>query len=255
MRHDPHDAFAAQRTLSAHIRDPAGAAPPAGVEERRLRVYRELFFNNVEGILAGNFPVIRRILGDSRWTALVRAFYREHPSHTPLFTELAREFVRYVDARGGHGGEDPPWLRELAHYEWIELALQISEACAGDVPHDPDGDLLAGIPVLSPLAWPLAYEWPVHRLGPEHLPDRPPGTPTLLLLRRDAGGTVRFAELSPLAFRLLQRLEEAPDDTGRAQLQALATEAGASQVDAFIAQGASMLEQWRRENTLLGTRR
>jgi hypothetical protein len=255
MPREPRDAFAAQRALSAHIRAPEGAAAPAGIEERRLRVYRELFFNNVEGVLAGNFPVIRRMLDGSRWTALVRAFYREHPSHTPLFTELAREFVRYLDARAGSNEEDPPWLRELAHYEWIELALQISEARADDVPHDPAGDLLAGAPAPSPLAWPLAYEWPVHRLGPEHLPDNPPESPTLLLLRRDTSGIVRFAELSPLAFRLLQRLDEAPEATGRAQLQALAAEAGAPQIDAFIEQGATMLEQWRREGTLLGTRR
>lgn len=249
------DAFAAQRALSGHIRDPEGATAPPGIEERRLRVYRELFFDNVEGVLAGNFPVIRGILGEARWSALARAFYREHPAHTPLFTELAREFLRYLDSRTERDADDPLWLRELAHYEWVELALQISEARADDVPHDPHGDLLAGAPALSPLAWPLVYEWPVHRLGPDHLPDRPPAAPTLLLLRRDADGTVRFSELSPLVFRLLQRIDEAPEAPGRAQLQALAAEADARSTDAFIEQGAAMLEQLRREGTLLGTRR
>jgi hypothetical protein len=251
---DRDDAFAAQRLLSGHIRDPEHAAAPEGIEERRLRIYRELFFNNVEGVLAGNFPVIRRILGGERWTALVRAFYREHPSHTPLFTELAREFLRYLDARAGRGETDAAWLRELAHYEWVELALQISEARPGDVAHDPDGDLLAGVPVLSPLAWPLAYEWPVHRLGPDYLPDEPPAVPTLLLLRRDADGVVRFSELSPLAFRLLQRLEESPELTGRAQLTALAAEAGSVDIDAFVDAGLQMLEQMRRDGVVPGVR-
>jgi hypothetical protein len=249
------DAFAAQRALSGHIRDPGNPSVPAGIEERRLRIYRELFFNNVEGVLAGNFPVIRRILGDERWTSLARAFYRDHPSHTPLFTELAREFLRYLDTRTERGEDDPPWLCELAHYEWVELALQISEARADDVPHDPRGDLLAGAPALSPLAWPLAYEWPVHRLGPDHLPETAPTAPTLLLLRRDEEDTVRFSELSPLAFRLLQRIDEVPALPGRAQLRALAAEADAADADAFIEQGAAMLEQLRRDGTLLGTRR
>jgi hypothetical protein len=249
------DAFAAQRALSGHIRDPERTAAPGGIEERRLRIYRELFFNNVEGVLAGNFPVIRRILGDERWSALARAFYREHPSHTPLFTELAREFLRYLDTRAGRGENNPPWLRELAHYEWVELALQISEARPGDMAHDPDGDLLAGAPLPSPLAWPLAYEWPVHRLGPDHLPDAPPGVPTLLLLRRDSNGSVRFSELSPLTFRLLQRIDEMPELSGRTQLEALATEANAPDTGVFIEQGTAMLEQMWREGTLLGTRR
>ena len=60
-------------------------------------------------------------------------------------------------------------------------------------PHDPQGDLLDGMPVASPLAWPLAYTWPVHRIGPDFQPDAPPSDPTLLLLRRDAAGDVHFS--------------------------------------------------------------
>lgn len=246
---------AQQDALAAHIRDPDHVAPPAGVEERRLKIYRELFFNNVEGLLAGNFPVLRRIYGDDGWRTLVRAFYRDHDCHTPLFTELAREFIRYLDERAEQGGhDDPPWLRELAHYEWVELALQISEARPGDIAFDPDGDLLAGRPVVSPLAWPLAYAWPVHRIGPDFRPDAAPETPTLLMLRREADGTVSFHALTPLAFRLLQRLEEAPDLTGREQLVALAAEAGAPDIEAFVADGSALLASMRAEGTVLGTR-
>lgn len=252
--HDP--ALRAQQdALAAHIRDPENVAAPAGVEERRLKIYRELFFNNVEGLLAGNFPVLRRIYGDDGWRTLVRAFYRDHDCHTPLFTELAREFIRYLDERDEQGGhDDPPWLRELAHYEWVELALQISEARPEDIAFDPDGDLLAGRPVVSPLAWPLAYAWPVHRIGPDFRPDTAPDTPTLLMLRREADGTVSFHALTPLAFRLLQRLEEAPDLSGREQLVALAAEAGAPDIEAFVADGAALLANMRAEGTIPGTR-
>lgn len=246
-------AFAAQRALTAHIRDPQSPAPE-GVEARRLRVYRELFYNNVEGLLAANFPVMRRTLGDA-WQSLVRDFLREHPSRTPLFTELAREFTQYLETRRERDDRDPPWLTELAHYEWVELALQISQARNEDAPHDPTGALLDEAPVLSPLAWPLAYAWPVHRIGPDCTPDVPLPAPTLLLVQRSADGAVRFSELSPLAYRLLARLEELPALDGRSQLQALAAEAGSTDVDAFIAAGAAMLEQFRRDGVLLGTRR
>lgn len=246
------DAFAAQRALTAHIRDPQ-APPPDGIEQRRLRVYRELFFSNVEGVLTGNFPVMRRTLGDAAWTALVRGFVRDHSSRTPLFTELAREFLRYLEARTESSEPDPPWLVELAHYEWVELALEISEARPDDMPHAPDGDLLDGRPALSPLAWPLAYAWPVHRIAPGHVPDAVPAAPTLLLVQRTAGGAVRFSELSPLSYRLLARIEELPALTGRAQLQAIAQEARAKDVGAFLAQGADMLRQFQRDGVLLGT--
>lgn len=252
----PADSFAIQQdALAAHIRDPDHVPPPPGIEERRLKIYRELFFNNVESLLAGNFPVLRRIHGDDGWRRLIRDFYRDHDCQTPLFTELAREFMRYLDARAetDAGRDDPPWLRELAHYEWVELALQISEARIEDAPHDPQGDLLSGAPVVSPLAWPLAYAWPVHRIGPEFLPDAPPDTPTLLMLRREPDGNVSFHALTPLVFRLLQRLEETPDLSGADHLRALAAEAGAPDADAFVADGARMLASLRAEGTLLGT--
>ena len=245
-----------QGNLAAHIRDPDHAPAPPGMEPRRLKIYRELFFNNIESMLAGNFPVIRQLLcstpDDIRWSTLVRDFYREHPARTPMFTELAREFVRYLGTRAGH--DDPPWLAELAHYEWVELALQISESRAGEVPHDPDGDLLDGRPLLSPLAWPLAYGWPVHRIGPAYQPDAVPAEPTFLLLQRDATGKVQFQQLSALTFRLLQRLDQHPQLTGREQLHALASEAGAGADDDFIDKGVAMFAQLRATAVIHGTR-
>ena len=245
---------AQQFQLAAHIRDPANAPPPPGIEERRLAIYRDLFYNSLQGLLAGNFPVIRKLLGDVAWHALVRDFYREHHCATPLFPELPREFIQYVQARAETGRDDPRWLLELAHYEWVELALDLSEASEADTPHDPHGDLLAGVPVLSPLAWPLAYAWPVHRLSPLFQPDQAPSEATFLLVQRDSAYKVRFHELSPLSFRLLQRLSDMPDMTGRAQLLALAEEALAPDRDAFVALGHDMLRQFLATRVILGTR-
>lgn len=239
-----------QFTLAAHIRDPRHAAPPPGLEDRRLQVYRELFYGSLEGLLAGNFPVIRKLLDGERWHALVRDFYRDHRCATPLFPELPREFLQYLQARGTQAG-DPPWLLELAHYEWVELALDLSDA--KPAPHDPDGDLLAGRPLLSPLAWPLAYAWPVHRISREHQPTEPPPQPTFLLVLRDARHRVHFNELTALSFRLLQRLADEPMLSGREQLLALAAEAGAGDTDAFLAQGRAMLEQFHAAGIVPGT--
>lgn len=241
-----------QFTLSRHIRDPEANPPPPGIEERRLNIYRELFYNNVEGLLSGNFPVIRKTIGSGAWHRLIRAFFRDFRCTTPLFPELAREFLRFLEQRQAQSAGDPPWLLELAHYEWVELALDIEQAEPDLGRCDPDGDLLARMPMLTPLAWPLAYQWPVHRIGPDFQPDQPPGQPTFLLVRRD-GRKVRFSEITPLTFRLLQRLAEHPELTGRQQLEALAEEAGAEDRPAFIAQGSELLMQLRRTGVVFGT--
>ncbi|KRA51941.1 putative DNA-binding domain-containing protein [Pseudoxanthomonas sp. Root630] len=238
-----------QFRLSRHLRDPSAHPPPPGIEERRLAIYRDLFFNNIEGLLAGNFPVIRKTLGDDAWRRLVRGFYADYRSHTPLFPEIAREFIRFLDTRTDDG--DPPWLRELAHYEWVELALQIADDAVP--PHDPEGDLLTGVPVMSPFAWALAYPWPVHRIGPDFQPEAPPAEPALLLVRRDAGHHVRFATISPLVYRLVELLGEG-GRSGADTLRQLAAEAGVDDVPAFVEQGAAMLSRMREEGTLLGAR-
>ena len=236
--------------LAAHVRDPQRHAGPPGIEARRLKIYSDLVFNNLDGLLKGGFPVIHKTLAPEDWRALVQRFLSRHHAHTPLFPELGRELVAFLQAQ-----PDParPWLAELAHYEWAEVGLQMSDAALP--PHDPDGDLLAGIPVLSPLAWPLAYAWPVHRLSPEFLPDAPPALPALLLLHRERSGKVRFHELAPLTWRLLQRLDEAPTLSGRAQLEALAAEAGAAADAGFLQEGTAMLLRWHREGIVAGVRR
>ncbi|WP_372015078.1 HvfC family RiPP maturation protein [Pseudoxanthomonas sp. 10H] len=241
------DLHAQQAAFAAHLRDPAAHPAPGGIEPRRMAVYRDLFFNNIAGLLAGNFPVIRRTLGEVAWIALVRRFYAGHRCQTPLFPELAREFIRFLEARPDDG--DPPWLAELAHYEWIELAVQIDDS---PLPaHDPAGDLLDGIPVVSPWIRALAYRWPVHTIGPDHRPDAAPEAPTLLLVRRDAAGAARFAAISPLVYRLLEGLGEG-GASGGARLRALAAEAGVAADPAFLAEGAAMLGRMRGEGTLLG---
>ena len=261
---DPADELRAQQlAFAAYVRDPEACAAPPGVEDRRLRVYRDLFFNGIGSLLAGNFPVIRRTLPDADWRALVRAFYAHHRCTTPLFTEVGGEFVGWLATRDPASTGDPPWLAELAHYEWIELALQVSDRDRGDV--DPqrcnegtrprrdagDPDLREAPLRLSPLARPLAYAWPVHRIGPGWRPAEAPGTPTLLLARRDDAGDVRFSELSPLVFRLLQLIECDAATNGHQALALLAGEAGAAGDDRFHAEGAAMLQRLFDEGTVV----
>lgn len=242
-----------QFRLAAHIRDPGRQSPPPGIEERRLEVYRGLFFRNLENLLSGNFPVLRKLLGEAGFGRLVRGFMVEHRARTPLFPELGREFLRYLETRAQTRRDDPPWLQELVHYEWVELALEISDAFVDPATFDPQGDFLDGVPLLSPLAWPLAYRWPVHRISSGYQPSTAPEMPTFLLVLRDAGQRVRFNEISALSFRLLQRLDEAPDLNGRQQLQALAAEANTDDAD-FLAKGAGMLASFRAVGVVLGTR-
>lgn len=236
--------------LALHVRDPQRQAPPPGIEARRLAVYRQLFLGNVESLLAGGFAVIRSSLKSQQWQALVHAFYADYRCRTPLFTELAGEFVAYLEAGVGDALQTPPWLAELAHYEWVEGALMLSDL--SEPVHDPQGDLLDGVPLLSQLAWPLAYHWPVSKIGPDYLPQEAPPEPTLLLARRGADQRVHFSRLAPLAHALLASLQER-HCSGRQHLEALAEAIGVDGA-AILPQGLALLENLRAQGVVLGTR-
>lgn len=243
-----------QFALAKHIRDPEANLPPPDIEDRRMAIYRELFFNNIEGLLAGNFPVIREILDDDTWLDLVHAFYREHLCQTHLFPEVPREFIRFLETRIESGMQDPGWLMELAHYEWVELALDLAE---NDETQDDafvtDDKILDTAFSLSSLAWPLGYQWPVHRLSPGFLPEAAPEDPTFLLVRRDRDYKVHFEEISALIFRLLQLISDAPELTTRQQLTALADEVNAEDIASFIELGLGLYQNLLEQRTLRPT--
>lgn len=227
-----------QRAFTAHLRDPDNVPAPAGLDARRLAVYRQLLFNNVLGLLSTGFPVCAQLLGAPAWAALVRRFYATHPAHTPLFPELPAEFVQWLQAEPAL---PHPALAELAHYEWVETALYQLDADPL-----PPGTVAAPLDTplqRSPLAWPLLYRWPVHRLGSDDAPTQPPEMLTGLLVRREADGQVRFAALSPLAAQLLERIGQDPPRTGRACLQQLALDHGLP-ADALLAAGDALLQQF-----------
>lgn len=218
-----------------------------------MAIYRELVFNNVSALLAGNFPVTRRILPDAHWDDLIRDFFVRHRAKTPLFLELGQEFLDFLQTARADQPRDPPFLLALAHYEWVELALQISDAEPDRAGIDPAGDLLEGRPVVSPLAWNLTYRFPVHRIGPDCQPDAPPGEPTHLVVYRTPNDDIAFFEINAVTQRLLILLDEDRPDTGRQVLSRIAEELGHPDPSQVIAFGVGLLEELRTAGILLGT--
>ena len=251
----PSELEAIQTAFAAHIRNPATNAAPSGIEDRRMKIYRELFFNNIQSLLAGNFPVLRKLYDEDAWRSLIRDFYDRHRSKTPLFPEVAREFLRYLQDEREPRAEDPPFLLELAHYEWVELALELDERDLDDVRADADGDLLSGKPLLSPLAWPLTYRYPVHRISPDYRPNEAPVDATHILVYRNASDDVKFMQLNNVSQLLLELLQQEPALTGLELLQEVAVRIRHPDPEKVVASGADLLAGLKEKDILLGTRR
>ena len=116
-----------QHSFTAYLRNPDTASPPDGIEPRRLKIYRDLFYNNVAGFLAQGFPVTHQILIETGlWHDLAHEFFASHSCDSPYFADIPGEFVRYVSTVNTSTSPYPPYLAELAHYEWLEMVLDIS---------------------------------------------------------------------------------------------------------------------------------
>jgi hypothetical protein len=241
-------------SFAAHLRNPELNAAPEGIEDRRMEIYRGLFFRNIRGFLASNFPVLRKLHSAQDWDALTRDFYDRHRSSTPLFPEIPREFLKYLQDERGDCPGDLPFMLELAHYEWVELALSLDTVDLATIPAEPDGDLLAGTPVLSPLAWPLSYRFPVHEIRPEYQPLEPPAEPTHLLVYRNRSDEVKFMALNPVTLRLVGVLKESGDCSGLDVLKQLAQEMNHPDPHVVIAGGQQLLQDLRSRDIILGTR-
>lgn len=244
-----------QRAFAAHIRDPDNAPPPDGIEDRRMGIYRELFFNNLDSLLRRSFPVLRDVLGGDAWRGMVREFMVNHRAQTPYFLEVPREFVDFLAARPQGGGDYPPFLSELAHYEWVELALSVAVETGepGDI--EADGDLLEGVPVKSALAWPLSYRFPVHRISKAFRPAEPGAQPTCLVVYRKPDDELSFMELNGLTAALLARIAGNEDRPGRELLRELGDETGYADTAALLEHGREAMDDLRAAGILLGARR
>lgn len=213
-----------QYEFAGYIRDPEHNAPPAGIEKRRIDMYRELIFNNIEDFLATNFPVLNRISETEWWQALVSDFFARHKSHSPYFIDIAEEFLSYLQNERENTSGDPPFLLELAHYEWVELALVNSDCETPEHDSALQEDPLSHVCKVSDLAWVLAYRFPVHKISPDFLPDTEPDEPTYLVVYRDQDDNVRFLEINPITHRLLELIREDHGKTPRELLTQIAEE-------------------------------
>ncbi|MEM8561215.1 MAG: putative DNA-binding domain-containing protein [Pseudomonadota bacterium] len=229
----------AQMELAHYLRSPSVALAPAGVEQRRLDVYERLVFNNIERLVGSVFPVLRSLYAEAQWSALVRTFIQDHTCRSPYFLELGQEFLQFLMEEHAPRECDPPFMAELAHYEWVELALDVAEQ--EPLAQRDYEDILLARPQLSPVAWLLSYQFPVHRIGPNFQPSEA-GEPTFLVVYRNRDDVVRFMELNAATARLVELTRDNISADGRSLLQTLASETGMDE-SAVLSFGADQLRQ------------
>lgn len=225
-----------QQLFSDAIRDPK--QPAIDVEARRLKIYQDLFFNNIESFIAGTFPVLKEIINEEDWCILVRDFFIHHSCDTPYFLKISEEFLRYLE----NAKLDflPVFTQQLAHWEWMELFADVYV----------DEQLLTPVTTLEfnsvvyqtiNTAWPLAYEYPVHQISIDRQPHA--ASPVFLLVHRNRDLKVGFIELNPLSYLLFLALKQNTHHSLNQLLKTIATEHN-MEATMVLSGGQVILSQW-----------
>jgi hypothetical protein len=243
-----------QKNFTDNIRNPEKNPAPDDVEARRMEIYQGLFYRNVESFMAKSFRVLRKLIDDDKWHAMIRDYFMTHQSRTPLFPKMPQEFLHYLQDERPAEEDDLPFMLELAQYEWVEIDLSIDTREISMDSIDPDGDFLTGIPVLNEIIMPMAFQWPVHRIRPDNIPTVCPDTPTYLLVYRNKKDKVRFFEMNPVSARMIEILKQAENKTGKQVLEQIADELGHPQPDVVINGGLEVFDKMRDKDIILGTR-
>jgi len=241
-----------QRAFAAHIREPSMHPAPADIEDRRMKIYRELFYKNIEGFISSAFPVLRKLYSDTDWHQMVRDFIHRHQSQTPYFLEISEEFLAYLESERETQLCDPVFALQLARYEWAELALFVAEQ---DTPVDAvaaNHSLVDHIPVLSPLAWSMVFDYPVHQVGEGFKPQQPSEQPVCLVVYRNRQDKVAFLEANPVTARFLELCEGNTNRLGRDLLQQIAHELQHPDPSVVIKAGTEILAQLRQLDIIYG---
>ncbi len=207
-----------QSSYGKYLRQPNASQKPKNIPARASKIYEELFFNNICGFISNCFPVAKSLFTADQWLSFSRAFFNDWRCHTPYFSEIPKEFVNYIK-QGKHTLRLPPWFCELIEYEWLELEVDICNAVPLKAPTAQAKSQSAQSSTLyvNPTLRNRTFEWPVHTISPDCIPDTP--ETTFLAIYRDQTHRVQFMAMNAMTCALLEIITKQPSTAKHALLQ------------------------------------
>ncbi len=235
-----------QKVFTAHIRDPKNNKKPDNVNEERIAVYRNGVYNNIFESVSVCFPVCQTTLGKKEWNNIIKRFVAMHAASSPIFRKIPEEFLKFLES----DNETPEYIKQLAHYEWVELAVGSLQSQMGI---DKTGanqpiDLLNQVPILAPHML-LEYDYPVHKISAQFTPKQL--EQTHLLVFRNLAFEVNFVELNPMTYLLLESIKKGM--AGKQALISLAERTQHSQPETIIEFGHGILKDLKQQQAIIGS--
>ena len=248
-RPPPHlSAF--QKNYSEHLRSPETVPCPEGIPKARSLIYQELLFNNTYGFIEKCFPVAQTLFTSDQWIHLNKMFFKNWSCHTPLFSEIPKEFVQFITQKpeldeGVFPEGLPPWLSALLDYEYLELVVDLSPETFAVEEHETH--TLSNL-IRNPTLKVAQYEWPVHQIHAGSIPVEP--ELTILLVYRNHSDYTQFMEINPMTAALVQLFDELPI-TKEAALEELCNSIEGIRLEQAMQFGLPLIEEMVAKQVLI----
>ncbi|HIM95247.1 MAG TPA: hypothetical protein EYM53_01345 [Gammaproteobacteria bacterium] len=105
--------------------------------------------------------------------------------------------------------DDPAFMFELAHYEWVELDVSVAQEVAQEVKLS--AHKVTSSPLyLSSFARNLSYSFPVHTISVDNQPSEPTAQASYFVVYRDSDDEVQFLSTNAMTALLLNIIESKP---------------------------------------------
>ncbi|NKF52404.1 DUF2063 domain-containing protein [Shewanella sp. WXL01] len=247
------DFKAQQQQFMDYIKNPQNPIPE-GIEPRRMTIYRELFFNNVDGFVSSAFPVLKSLYSQQAWGDLVQQFFEKHDCQTPIFVEIAQEFLSFLQNEYQLTDDDPVFMLELAHYEWLELVVAISKPNPAQQKLEPEQ--VSHEPLcFSSLARIAQYAFDVQHISLDYQPIEPPQQPQFFCVYLDDVQEVAFLQLNPLSAQVLAYIDAAQQPVSFSQITDWLMTAYPNMAQETISAGClDMLKQMAEQGIVVTTK-
>ena len=233
-----------QHAFTAHIRDPENNPKPNNVDEERMAVYRQGVYNNIFESASVCFPICQKTVGEQDWNIIIKRFVASHHASSPIFRDIPQELVSFLET----DAKTPDYIKQLAHYEWVELAvsaLQTEKALLSETT-----DFLNEVPVLAPAHMLLHYDYPVQKISAQFIPEQI--QTTHLLVFRKESFAVSFIELNAVTYALLNMIKEGI--SGKQALTLLAEQIQHPEPNVMIEFGHGVLQDLMQQQAIVGSR-
>lgn len=163
----------------------------------KLAIYQSLVLGNATEVITPCFPILSALVGEDLWLILITNLLKSTQLSTPIFHELPYQLVKYLKTAPLEGF---PFAADLADYEQLELALELSLKTDEQNTYHEAIDYLSHCWRLSDGARLVSYDYDVHNISIAYQPKTPIHSHYLLYEKEER---IHFMTLPPPSFQLL----------------------------------------------------